>query len=531
MQLDKLQIELRPRSHAQALDLGYALLRARPGPAIMAYAALWLPLIALCGGLTALFPGYGWAFMILAWWCRPLLERAPLYVLSRQVFGTEVSWTQALRAWPSQLGGGAWRLLTWGRPFAAGRALYQPMWMLERARGAVARERMRVLGRDGTGAAAYWFGIVMVHLDGVLQMGIVGLIGIFMSDGELSNPFAVYFTAQDGELWLELLGLGVYGLVGVFIGPLYTACGFTLYLNRRATLEAWDIEIKLRQMSAPVSARQRGALGQALCAGALAVLLSLTLTATPPAQATVAAPAAPESPCEVPKGRELPNRSDTHGERQTRIRRQVDQLYASEDLRGFDCSEVWRPKNPEKDKKEPKRKPVQLPLLATLIKIGLIGAALALVAWLLYRYRDKLPGFSARAKPVVATEVGGLDIRAESLPEKVTDTVRALWARGERRAALALLYRATLSRLVNEHSLPVRQGNTEGDCLQLARQAALQGRLSQGRLDVTSGATTLWLNGAYGNRWPDDAAVLASCAEWDAQFDTPFDSPPESAAP
>jgi hypothetical protein len=30
--------------------------------------------------------------------------------------------------------------------------------------------------------------------------------------------------------------------------PIYVACGFSLYLNRRTVLEAWDIELVFRQL-------------------------------------------------------------------------------------------------------------------------------------------------------------------------------------------------------------------------------------------------------------------------------------------
>ena len=90
MQLDKLQIDLRPRPNAQALDLGFVLLRAHAGPVYMAWLMLWLPLVLLCGGLAYLFPGYAGAWLLLAWWLKPLLERAPLYILSRQVFGEQI---------------------------------------------------------------------------------------------------------------------------------------------------------------------------------------------------------------------------------------------------------------------------------------------------------------------------------------------------------------------------------------------------------------------------------------------------------
>jgi hypothetical protein len=97
--------------------------------------------------------------------------------------------------------------------------------------------------------------------------------------------------------------------------------------------------------------------------------------------------------------------------------------------------------------------------------------------------------------------------------------VQRLWEAGRRRDALALLYRATLSRLAEQDGLPLQRGATEGDCLRLARQAALEDRLDAGKADVAGTVTRLWLDGAYGGRWPDAAAVAAGCAAWRGQFE------------
>ena len=46
----------------------------------------------------------------------------------------------------------------------------------------------------------------------------------------------------------RLLASGVDALVLVVWEPIYVACGFSLYLNRRTVLEAWDIELVFRRM-------------------------------------------------------------------------------------------------------------------------------------------------------------------------------------------------------------------------------------------------------------------------------------------
>ena len=200
MQLDKLELDLRPRSSAQALDLGFALLRKHAGDAYSAWLALWFPIVAACAALALWMPEKLWWFVLLAWWLRALPERAPLYVLSRRVFGEEVSWRQALKAWPAQLRGGWFSMLTWRRIFSPMRSLFAPIWQLEGARGKVAAERRRVIGRNGTFAAAAWFGVVCVFFELVLAFGLLAFIGIFLSDENAINPFILIVHFFRGEI-------------------------------------------------------------------------------------------------------------------------------------------------------------------------------------------------------------------------------------------------------------------------------------------------------------------------------------------
>jgi hypothetical protein len=111
------------------------------------------------------------------------------------------------------------------------------------------------------------------------------------------------------------------------------------------------------------------------------------------------------------------------------------------------------------------------------------------------------------------SHVHDLDIRPESLPDDLPAAVRALWQRGESRAALSLLYRGALSRLVHDHAVPVRAASTEGECATLATR----------HLDAERGAFVarligLWQLAVYGARLPDGSAVLAVCDEFNMRL-------------
>jgi hypothetical protein len=136
-----------------------------------------------------------------------------------------------------------------------------------------------------------------------------------------------------------------------------------------------------------------------------------------------------------------------------------------------------------------------------------LGLALAL-AWLLLRLRRWLGGRGAAERDAalaLPTQVRGLDIRPDTLPDDVGAAAWALWQRGETRACLSLLYRGALSQLVHGHAVPIRASSTEGDCL----------RLAEPRLDGAARAylrtlVGVWAQAVYASRTPraDDVRPL-----------------------
>jgi len=121
---------------------------------------------------------------------------------------------------------------------------------------------------------------------------------------------------------------------------------------------------------------------------------------------------------------------------------------------------------------------------------------------------------------VLPSHVRDLDIRPESLPDDIGSAARALWLRGEQRAALSLLYRGALSRLVHGHAVPIRAASTEGECVQIASRS----------LPETSSAFFARLVGAwqvavYGAHTPETASVLALCDEFERQLPAAIAAP------
>ena len=71
------------------------------------------------------------------------------------------------------------------------------------------------------------------------------------------------------------------------IEPLYVACGFTLYLQRRTALEGWDIELRFRQLASRIEGLARAAGTPGLVA---ALVLAASLAIAPVIDARAAEP-------------------------------------------------------------------------------------------------------------------------------------------------------------------------------------------------------------------------------------------------
>ncbi len=547
MQLEHLQLDLRPRANAQALDLGFSLLREHGRNAWLVWLALWLPWQLACLTLALLWPAGGLWWMLLAWWPKPLFERAPLYVLSRAVFGQQVSVGEALRAWPGQLRGGWFRLLTWWRVLMPGRGLYQPIWQLEGLRGRAASARRAVIGGSGAGAA-HGYGIACVHFEVVLQIGLLGFLALFLGDESQVNPLRLFIDQINGEITeqrMNQIGLACWSLASAVIGPIYVASTFTLYLNRRATLEAWDVELMLRQLGTPAGARAtassqpaRSATAPKPAAGAVAaaslLVLALGLPAAAPAHAAdigtdtptdISKKTAPATPggtlhCEAPKDVLSPPRISDDYPEHAAIRASLDAVYDHDDLRGWRCKLLWVPRDPQTETRTEARTDLpDLVWLADLFKLLVIAALILGLVWLLYRYRDQLVALTGgRVRPLRVRSIAGLDIRPESLPDDVAAEAARLWSGGQPRAALALIYRATLSRLVHDHGLAVSRGASEQDCLQLTRR---QPGLSAGLRELCADCTGLWLRAAWAGEYPAAGQWQQLLSRWQQQFGQP----------
>lgn len=138
----------------------------------------------------------------------------------------------------------------------------------------------------------------------------------------------------------------------------------------------------------------------------------------------------------------------------------------------------------------------------------------------LWRARVVAPEADAFVAP---THVGDLDIRPEALPSDIGAAARGLWDAGRQRAALALLYRGLLSRLVHVHKVPIRDSTTEGDCLRLTAD-----RVPGSPHEYATRLVQLWQLAVYGHADAPESTVHRLCDEFATALDGGSSSPTPS---
>lgn len=147
----------------------------------------------------------------------------------------------------------------------------------------------------------------------------------------------------------------------------------------------------------------------------------------------------------------------------------------------------------------------------------LLAALLGVLLVYLWRLGRSL-GLADRAVRLQAPSfVRDLDIRPESLPDDIGAAARRLWDEGDRRGALALLYRGLLSRLVHVYRVPIKDSSTEGDCIALASQHLDS---EECKLYVSS-LVRVWQRAVYGGEVIPTESVYALCDGFAQAMDAP----------
>jgi hypothetical protein len=530
MQLEGLTIALRTRTPWEATDLGIALVRAHAGRIYAAWAIVTLPFFVLFN-LLCWWLGKPWLAALALWWLKPLFDRVPLYVISRAVFGTTPTLAETLRAQLNWGWRGALRWLHWRRLLHPGRAMLLPVDMLEGVSGAQRRERVYVLTRAHA-SPNVMLTLIGVNLEAMLSVAVV-MLGLMFVPSEFftDSAKAVWQTLiEDPPPWALVLANVFAWFAMSVVEPFYVGAGFGLYLNRRMQLEGWDIELAFRRMATR--------LAPALAAAAL--LIAVLFAAPSSAQAQVkplpCAPAAEasaanaakkdkgtssEPPCKAGEHKDATPLDKLFGKHYRDggdgFAKDVARIYGESDLNPTTKEFVWKRRHPDEDKPEttPRSEMTQGigAGLGFIAQYGLWIVLVALLVVIALNHRRWLSWMSDRVSGARVSDP--LEVRAdavtEQLPDDVPGAVRALLQKKRVRAALALLYRAAVERMVGQLGAPLPPGATESECLRQSRRlrdtrfAALFARIVRS-----------WQGAAYAQRLPQAEEIEGLLAEWSA---------------
>lgn len=506
MELERISVVLRPRAPREAIDLGAAMLRANAAAVWSAWFAFTLPVFVLCNALGVLL-GLPWLGLVLVWWLKPLFDRLPLYVLSRAVFDHAPGWRETLRgqrqwSWRSTIAG-----LTWLR-IDSSRALRLPLGLLEGAPRKQRAARWKVLRRRIVGETSLLtYGCLQFEL--VLFLS-VWLFALLLIPHEWRPESLTGFFRDDAHAaatpWM-LAGATVAYLAMSAIEPLYVACGFALYLNRRTQLEAWDIDLAFRRLRTRLQGLGKVLGVLLLCAGAL----PLSARAAAPAQA----PPKPPVTTLDKVFRQPPDSADAG------FAAAAAQVYRDPRFGGERTVRRWVFKYAPKPATRAQQ--ASFPLLGRilgavfkgLLWLALIAAAIAL-GWFAWRWRGRWmaePDEPGQASPQ-SLQAG---IAAEApLPADLAGAARALWQAQQRREALALLYRGCVEQTARLLQQPPSADATEADWLR--RATAID---DPARAQRVIAIVRTWQFAAYAGRYPDDATIEQLLSGWPAQAGAP----------
>ncbi|HLB15337.1 MAG TPA: DUF4129 domain-containing protein [Burkholderiales bacterium] len=480
MQLERLSVALRPRGGWEALDLGFQMARGWWRPVWGTWLAVYLPAAAI---LHVLFQETLWIAPLVLWWLKPVFDRFVLHVVSRAVFGAPPTVAEALRAWREILQPGLLAGLAWYPRLSLARSFNLPVWQLEKQTGAAARERWAALGRRMRGYAV-WLTIVCLNFEALVLISL-GLVVALLAPagGQPGFEFSELFRGGgDGEARWDWFDSACYVAAVSLVEPLYVAAGFSLYLNRRAILEGWDIELSLRRLD------ERLRLPKAATLAGLVLALACLAGAPPPAFA--ADKSAKQEIAEVLRAPEFRQSRDQLGWRYRGERKKQDAA----------PSDFWANVGAFF---------AQISQALAWIAVG-IGVVVLLV--LARRYLlpllDRAPD---TYRPPDA--LFGLAVTPESLPDDVAGTAARLAREGRLREALSLLYRGALSVLVHRDHVPLAEGDTEGDCARAVRKA-----LPRGGADYFGRLVAAWQRAAYAGRLPEAGEAQALASEWTPHF-------------
>jgi len=488
MQLERATVLLRPRRSWEAIDLGFHMARRWFLPLWFMWMTTAFPLFLL---LHLLMPGSFSLALLLFWWLKPLYEPMMIDWLGRALFNEQAPIREQLRRLPRILPGGLAGNLTWRRLFPS-RSFFLCIQQLEGLRSERFSKRMKLLLTTGPNSG--WLTVLMFHIESILYLGMIGLV-IMLLPETVEVDFGLLDSISNSSMvaWTNSI---FYLLAASIVAPFYVAAGFSLYINSRTDLEAWDIEIDFRRIAREAAHRGqvRARPGSTL---ALVMLLATSILLTCPGTADALD--------------------------RLEARESIAEVLSHEDFGKTVTRQEWRAidkSNTESDgQRDMDFSLGDLEWLAWLLRLLAYAVIAIFAGWLAFRIAQSVSGMQLPRKRRAATASQQHRLlqpdheNNEHIPENPVNVVIKLCEEGQLRRAMSLLYRATILHYIRLQKVDIPDSATEGECLQLVRESRPQ---QESRYFET--LTRSWQGLAYAGYVLSPQELIALCRQWPAVY-------------
>lgn len=502
MKLEQMSARIAPRNAWQAIDLG-----------VHAWRVWWRPLTTIWLA-TTLIPfcllmwwGYPdnliWA-MLIFWWLKPAWERPLLAYCARALFDPDADTWSPVLSNRSALTRGLVPQLLWRR-LDPSRSINMSVNQLEGLSGEKYSQRVRALGMGGSSHGGT-LTIGLLHIEQGFAYALTILL-MMLWPNQLDMESVEWFLDTHSPWFMA--SLCCWYVAMTVTQPLYVASGFTAYLNRRTWLEAWDLQLGLRRIGEQRKVHGGATMALLACLLLPAIWPSETLAETAPQQEAITILAGEDfSPMEIRHGwrlremEEEPLSDEITEEEADWLMKFIRWLFDGEGAGAASDTPDWLR---------------HLDSPAEILRLLLWCIVISILIWAIWRFRSLIKVWQPDASKTSTRPVSlaGLDIRRQNLPDDVVAAALAALADNKVRHALALLYRATLSRLVDRHRLALAPGSTESECLTAFREAIPD---DQG-VALLAQITPHWIATAWAHRPPEADAVKALALQWQSTFE------------
>jgi hypothetical protein len=489
MKLEQAAVVLRPRRSWEAIDLGFHMARCW-------FVPLWLMWMATAGPLFLLLhlllPGSFGIAVLFFWWLKPLYEPLMTDWLGRALFNEQTPLYRQLRRLPPVLRKGFPGNITWRR-LSPSRSFYLCIQQLEGLRGTDFSNRMKLL--QGTDPNSGWLTVLMFQIESILYLGVIGLLFMLLPETiELDFSLFDSITNSTAIAWVNS---ALYMLAASIIAPFYVAAGFSLYINARTDLEAWDIEIGFRHIARETANEQRARMLPGSGSAAIVLLLFVTLSFIGPGTA------------------DAMDRQEA--------RESIAEVLAHKDFGEKVVQKEWRAKEATADTPEDESpvdfSPGDLDWLAFLLRLFAYVVLGVFAGWLAFRIASSITVFRLPGKRAQSGEAPGHRLLQpddgidDGIPDNPVDAAIQLCEEGQLRKAMSLLYRSTILHYIRQQNIDIPESATEGECLRLVRK-----RRPEQESRYFASLTRRWQELAYAGSPLHAEQIVELCHQWQAVY-------------